>query len=193
MENIEVLDILKSADSLLDGHFLLTSGNHSNRYCQCAKLLQYPDKAQQVVAKIVENLAAANIEADLVVGPAMGGIVVGYELARQLNVRSIFTERENEVMTLRRGFTISPGERVIIAEDVVTTGKSTLETAKVIESYGGKVVALTAIVDRRNKEADIPFPIVAATSLSVDTYPADNCPLCKEGIPIVKPGSRKIV
>lgn len=191
MENQKVLDILRDCESLLEGHFLLTSGNHSNRYCQCAKLLQYPDKSSIVVAEIVKNLGELGIGSDVVVGPAMGGIVIGYELARQLGNRSIFTERENNEMTLRRGFELFEGERVIIAEDVITTGKSTIETAKVIESYGAKVVALACLVDRRGGKYEMPFPVVSATTLQVETFTADECGLCKQGVVIVKLGSRK--
>ncbi len=190
MENKIVLDTLRECESLLDGHFLLSSGKHSNRYCQCAKLLQYPDKAAKVleiVAKKVEKLGAT-----VVVGPAMGGIVVAYELARQLNIRGVFTERVDLDMQFRRGFSVNKGEKVLIAEDVVTTGKSTLETVKAIEALGGEVVGLCCIVDRRAPNISLPFPIFSATSLDVETFEADSCLLCDKGIPTEKPGSRKI-
>ena len=143
-----VVETLKEVGALLEGHFLLSSGRHSNRYCQCAKLLQHPDKAEKVLSIVKEKLEKDNIECDLVVGPAMGGVVVAYELGRQLGKPAIFTERENGEMTLRRGFTIEKGQRVIITEDVVTTGKSFKEAARVIEEQGGIVVAVICIVDR---------------------------------------------
>jgi orotate phosphoribosyltransferase, Thermus family len=190
MENKMVLDILRECGSLLNGHFLLSSGRHSDRYCQCAKLLQYPDKAEQVLAVVAEQVK--DIGATVILGPAMGGIVVAYELARQLGLPGIFTERVDNVMTLRRGFELTPNDKVLISEDVVTTGKSVLETAKVIESFGAEVIGLCCIVDRRVPNATVPFPIYSATSLSVQTFDPDACPLCKEGLPAVKPGSRKM-
>ena len=134
------IEILKETGALLEGHFLLSSGRHSDRYAQNAKLLQYPDKAAEVLAVVAEQLK--DVEIDVVCGPAMGGIIVAYELGRQLGKRAIFTERENNIMTLRRGFEIKPGEKVLITEDVVTTGKSSKETAKVIEELGGEVVGI---------------------------------------------------
>lgn len=192
MENQAVLDTLRKTNSLLEGHFLLTSGKHSDRYCQCAQLLQYPGKAKKVVAFLTEQVK--ELGATVVVGPAMGGIVVGYELARQLGLRSIFTERDSEgSMTLRRNFTLSPEDKVIIAEDVVTTAKSTMETTAVIESYGAQVVALCAVVDRRVPDAiSLPYPVFSATKLDVQTFSADDCALCNSDIPLVQPGSRKM-
>lgn len=190
MENTMVLDTLRACGSLLEGHFLLSSGKHSDRYCQCAKLLQYPDKAEKVLALVAEQVRA--LGADLVVGPAMGGIVVAYELARQLGVPGIFTERADNVMTLRRGFEIKPGDKILITEDVVTTGKSTLEAARVVEGLGGEVIGLCCIVDRRAPGVEVPFPIFAATALNVRTFEAGACPICRAGTPLEKPGSRKM-
>ncbi|WRS26808.1 orotate phosphoribosyltransferase [Oscillospiraceae bacterium MB08-C2-2] len=190
MENKAVLEIFKECGSLLEGHFLLTSGKHSDRYCQCALLLQHPDKAAVVVKEIADQVK--DLAPTVVVGPAMGGVVVAYELARQLGVNGIFTERENGEMTLRRGFHLSPEDRVLISEDVITTGKSTLETVAVIEAAGAKVIGLTALVDRRTPDIQLPFPVYAATTLSVQTFEADACPICEKGTPIVKPGSRKL-
>ncbi|WP_032120551.1 orotate phosphoribosyltransferase [Clostridium amazonitimonense] len=183
-----VIDILKESGALLEGHFLLSSGRHSNKYCQCAKLLQYPDKAAEVL-KIVAN-KLKDIEIDIIVGPAMGGIVVAYELGRQLEKRAIFSERENGVMTLRRGFEIKPSEKVLIAEDVVTTGKSSMETAQLIKSLGGEVVGIASIVDRSS--GDIGLPIYSAIKLNIESYEQSNCPMCKDGIGYIKPGSRDI-
>lgn len=184
-----VLEILKEVDALLEGHFLLSSGKHSNRYCQCAKLLQYPDKAEEVLSVVAEKLK--ELEFDVVVGPAMGGIVVAYELGRQTGKPAIFTEREDGVMTLRRGFEIKKGERVLITEDVVTTGKSSREAAEVIESLGGEVVGIACIVDR-SKGADVGYPVYGCIELDIESYDKDDCPLCSKGLPYAKPGSRKI-
>lgn len=183
-----VLEILKETGALLEGHFLLSSGKHSNRYVQCAKLLQYPDKAEKVVNKIVEKLGDTHF--DIIVGPAMGGIIVSYELGRQTGKPAIFSEREDGVMTLRRGFEIKKGQKVLIAEDVVTTGKSSLETIRVIENYGGEVVGIACIVDRSN--GNIGYPLYSAIKLDIETYEKEECPLCKDNIPYIKPGSRKI-
>lgn len=190
MENKIILDILRECGSLLDGHFLLSSGKHSDRYCQCAKLLQYPDKAAEALAPVTEQVK--DLGATVVVGPAMGGVVVAYELARLLDIRGVFTERIDGDMQFRRGFTLAKGEKVLIGEDVVTTGKSTLETAKAIEALGAVVVGLCCIVDRRAPGIMLPFPIFSATSLDVKTFEPDNCPLCREGIPAEKPGSRRL-
>jgi len=185
--SVDVVQILKECGALLEGHFLLSSGKHSNRYCQCAKLMQYPDKTEKAVSLVAEKVKSLGI--DVVVGPAMGGITAAYELGRQLGVRAIFTERENNVMTLRRGFEIKPGEKILIMEDVVTTGKSSVETANVLESLGGKVIGIGCIVDR--KASEIHLPIYSAVELEFDTYEPDNCSLCKDGSSPVKPGSRK--
>jgi len=190
MENKMVLNTLRECESLLDGHFLLSSGKHSDKYCQCAKLLQHPVAAAKIIEVIAEQVKELNV--DVVVGPAMGGIVVAYELARQLGVRGIFTERVDNVMTLRRGFTLEKGERVLISEDVVTTAKSTMETVKVLEEYGVEIVGLCCLVDRRVPGATTPFPIYSATTLTVQTFEADACPLCEKGLMVEKPGSRKM-
>lgn len=184
-----VLDLLKESNALLEGHFLLSSGKHSDRYVQCAKLLQYPDKAAKALGLVVEKLR--DLDIDIVVGPAMGGIIVAYELGRQLGKPAIFTEREDGEMKLKRGFHIEKGQRVLIAEDVVTTGKSAYEAIKVVEDYGGIVVGIGCIADRSN--GDIKYPLFAGTKLEINTYEKETCPLCKKNLPIVKPGSRKIL
>ncbi|QPK93700.1 orotate phosphoribosyltransferase [Actinomyces sp. zg-332] len=187
-----VLEILKERQALLEGHFLLSSGKHSNRYVQCAKLLMYPDSAEKICSVIEEKLENKGITVDAVVGPAMGGIVVAYELGRALGVRAMFTERENDEMTLRRGFFIKPGEKVLIVEDVVTTGKSSLETIKVLEELGAEVVGIASIIDRTNGKADMEYDLTSAVALEVDAYDNAECPLCAEGeLEVVKPGSRK--
>lgn len=187
INNIDVVEILKECGALLEGHFLLSSGKHSNKYCQCAKLMQFPDKSAIVISNVADKIK--NLGIDVIVGPAMGGIIAAYELGRQLNIRTIFTERENNVMTLRRGFEIHKGERVLIMEDVITTGKSSMETLRVIESLGGKVIGLGCIVDRKSSEVNL--PIYSAIELKFDTYEPENCPLCKDSQP-TKPGSRKL-
>lgn len=186
--SINVVEILKECGALMEGHFLLSSGKHSNKYCQCAKLMQYTDKTERVISIVKEKVKDLGI--DVVVGPAMGGITAAYELGRQLGVRAIFTERENNVMTLRRGFEIEAGERILIMEDVVTTGKSSMETAAVLEGYGGKVLGIGCVVDRKSSEINL--PIYSALELEFETYDSDNCPLCKDGSKPVKPGSRKL-
>lgn len=187
MDNIDVIEILKQCDALLEGHFLLSSGRHSNRYCQCAKLLQYPDKAEQVLKVVKKNIK--DLDFDIIVGPAMGGIIVAYELGRQTGKPAIFTERENGQMTLRRGFEIKKGQRVLIAEDVVTTGKSSLETAEVLKSYGAEVIGICCIVDRSTDKVEL--PVYGAVKLHIESYDQCQCPMCKEGAPYVKPGSRR--
>jgi orotate phosphoribosyltransferase len=184
---VDVIEILKECGALLEGHFLLSSGKHSNKYCQCAKLLQYPDKAEKVISLVYEKVKSLNL--DLIVGPAMGGITAAYELGRQLGIKAIFTERENNVMTLRRGFEIKPGDRILIMEDVVTTGKSSMETAKVLEEAGGIVVGIGCIVDR--KVSEIQLPVYSSIELFFETYDDKNCPLCEKGSKPIKPGSRK--
>ena len=184
-----VIEHLKQSEALLEGHFLLSSGRHSNRYCQCAKLLQYPHRAEKVLAVVAEKLKDTPI--DIVVGPAMGGIIVAYELGRQLGVPAIFTEREEGKMTLRRGFEIHPKQRVLVTEDVVTTGKSSLETIEVLKQHGAEIAGIACIANR--SKDDIGYPIFDAIKLDIESWEPENCPLCKEGIPCVKPGSRKIV
>lgn len=197
---VDVVSILTECKAMLTGHFLLSSGKHSSQYFQCARLLQYPDRAAEVIAgpagRIKAEIAAGKLAVDAVIGPAMGGIVVAYELGRQLGVPAFFTERNDEgVMTLRRGFKINPGDRIVIAEDVVTTGKSTMETAVQIRALGGEVVASICVVDRRPAEAEEPFawPLFAALRQPAVLWEADDCELCREGkLPAEKPGSRKI-
>ncbi|MEF9969970.1 MAG: orotate phosphoribosyltransferase [Ruthenibacterium sp.] len=187
---MENLQILKDCEAFLEGHFLLSSGRHSNAYCQMAKLQQYPDKTAAVLAPVAEKLAKMDI--DVVVGPAMGGIVYAYEIGRQIGKRAIFTERVDNVMTLRRGFEINPGERCLIMEDVVTTGISSLETKKVIEEHGGECIGIACVVDR--SKGTSPLAVIAsAFALNLDTFTPEECPLCKAGkLELVKPGSRKM-
>jgi len=182
---------LRQEDALLRGHFRLSSGLHSDTYVQCARFLRRPDLAATAAAALAGQIQAADLQPDVVVGPAMGGVVIGYELARQLGVPGIFTERDADgQMTLRRGFTIAPGEKVIIAEDVVTTGKSTLEVAKVLRALGAEVLGVASLIDRTGGNGGLNFPHFALLSVQAATYQPDACPLCAAGVPVVKPGSR---
>lgn len=183
-----VIDELKESGALLEGHFLLSSGRHSNRYCQCAKLLQHPNRAERVLAIVTEKVK--NLLIDMVVGPAMGGIIVAYELGRQLGVPAVFTERENGEMTLRRGFEVKKGQRVLVTEDVVTTGKSSLETIKVLQEAGAEVVGIACIVNRST--GDLDYPLYDAIKLDIESWDPAECPLCQKNIPFIKPGSRAI-
>lgn len=189
MSQVDVIQLLKASEALLQGHFLLSSGKHSDGYCQCAKLLMYPDKAEQVCSVIKEKLAGQKV--DMVVGPAMGGIIIAYELGRALGCPAIFTERENDEMTLRRGFQVKAGMKVLVVEDVVTTGKSSFETIKVLEAAGAEVIGIACLADR-TQGANLKLPIYSAVALDIKIYDAEACPLCAaDTIPLVKPGSRK--
>ena len=185
------LEILKSCDAFLEGHFLLSSGRHSSAYCQMAYLQQYPDKCAEAMKSVADQLR--ELEIDVIVGPAMGGIVYAYELARQLGKRAIFNERVDNVMTLKR-FAIQPGERCLIAEDVVTTGISSLETKRVIEEAGGVCLGIACVVDRTKADAPSPIDILAsAVKLDLPNYLPEECPICREGkLPLVHLGSRKM-
>lgn len=188
----KTLELLKKSDALLEGHFILSSGKHSNKYIQCAKLIENPVYCEEVANIIGEKLKEKGIEVDLCVGPAMGGVIISYELARKLGVNAIFTERENGQMTLRRGFEIKEGMKVIIVEDVITTGKSSFETVDVIRSSGAEVLALTSIVNRSNKDEINGLPIISATKIDVDTWDEDEIPDELKNIPATKPGSRSL-
>lgn len=182
-----MIEILKETDALLEGHFLLSSGKHSNRYVQCAKVLRYPDKAEKILKPVAEKLKEMDI--DVLVGPAMGGIIVAYELGRQLGLEAIFTERVDNIMALRRGFEIKEGSKVVICEDVVTTGKSSMEVKELLESMGAKVLAIASIIDRTSSKLEL--DVISSLRVDIDTYDKEDCPLCEAGIEVVKPGSRK--
>ncbi len=184
----EAIEIFKSTHALLSGHFKLTSGRHSNQYMQCAQVLQYPHYAAKLCASLAEHFAAQKV--DVVVGPAMGGIVVAYEVARALGVRSIFTEREQGVMTLRRGFALGKKEKVLVVEDVITTGGSVKEVIEVVKATGAEIVGVGVLVDRSNGQVDFGLPTEAIVRLDIKSFPPEDCPLCKEGQPVTKPGSR---
>lgn len=186
------LDLYRQQDALLEGHFLLSSGLHSDRYLQSALLLQHPEHAATLCKAMVEGLPDELRQAiNVVVGPAMGAVLVSYESARALSVRSLFTERQEGQMVLRRGFGLCPGEKVLVVEDVITTGGSTRECIRGIEAAGGNVIAVASLVDRSAGTAEfgqIPFhPLIR---LAVQTWEAGDCPLCAQGSTPVKPGSR---
>lgn len=188
MTQDEVLDIYQRTGALLSGHFLLSSGLHSGRYLQSALVLQQPDIATRLCAAMAASFK--NDRIDVVIAPALGGVFVSHETARALGVRALFAERVNGELTLRRGFTIKPGERVLVVEDVITTGKSTRETIEVVRKAGGTVIAAASLVDRSGGRAELGVPYRSLVTLDVPTYTAEVCPLCKAGSAPVKPGSR---
>ena len=183
-----ILKIFEQTGALLDGHFLLTSGLHSPRYLQCALVLQYPEHAEFVGRELAAKFSDDRV--DVVVAPAIGGIIVAHETARAIGVRALFTEREAGVMTLRRGFRLSRGERVLVVEDVVTTGGSTRETIDAVINADGVVIGAGSIVDRSDRAVDLGVRRQALLTLDVPAYDPSECPLCKEGVPPIKPGSR---
>ncbi|MBP7055298.1 MAG: orotate phosphoribosyltransferase [Candidatus Omnitrophica bacterium] len=187
MTEKEVLAIFEKHNALLAGHFKLSSGLHSEKYLQCALVLQYPDMA----AALAKALAAKFKGIDVVVGPALGGVTLAYEVARALGVRGLFTERQEGVMMLRRGFSIKPGEKVLVCEDVVTTGKSTKEVIDVVKAAGGVVAGVASVIDRSESPVDFGVPFHSLAKVAVTAYKEDGCPMCKKGLPVTKPGSRK--
>jgi orotate phosphoribosyltransferase len=190
MKNSKILELFEETNALLNGHFLLTSGRHSNQYFQCAMVLQYPEYNTLICSLIAEHFKTSEI--DIVISPAIGGIVVGQEVARQLCKKSVFAEREDKTLTLRRGFQIEEGKRYLVCEDVVTTGGSVFEVMDIVRNGGGIVAGVGYIVDRSNNKVQFGVPQFSTLQLEVVSYDPDDCPLCKQNIPAVKPGSRKI-
>lgn len=189
LEKSQAIQIFSDSGALLEGHFRLTSGRHSNQYMQCAQVLKYPACTELLAQHLAEVFKDDGVE--LVIGPAMGGIVVAYEVARQLGVPGLFTERENGAMALRRGFAIEPGQRVLVVEDVVTTGGSVKEVIEVVQQLGGQVAGVGVLVDRSNGSVDFGVKQAAVLSLDITSWEAESCPMCQEGrMPVVKPGSR---
>ena len=189
MTNEELMQILTETGAYQSGHFKLSSGLHSGNYIQCSQLLKFPRIAEKVCAEIGELFKDENIE--MVVGPAIGGILVAYEVGRALNVPAIFAERENGVMTLRRGFHVEPGTRCVVTEDVLTTGGSAQEVVELLQSKGAEVVAATSIIDRTpGNTIKLKVPFKSLIQLNFPTHNPEECPMCKEGMPIQKPGSR---
>jgi orotate phosphoribosyltransferase len=184
-----LLAVFEETGALLEGHFQLTSGLHSPRYLQCALVLQHPRHAEWIGEELGSRFAGERIGA--VIAPAIGGIIVAHETARALGVRALFTEREAGVMTLRRGFHLDPGERVLVVEDVVTTGGSTRETIDAVKRAGGNVVGAASVIDRSGGAVDLGVRREALLTLEVPVYEPAQCPLCRKGSPAIKPGSRK--
>jgi orotate phosphoribosyltransferase len=189
MTEKEVLSIFEESKALLRGHFRLSSGLHSGQYLQCALVLQFPETAARLAKALAEKFGPGKIDA--VVGPALGGVTWAYEVARALGVRGLFTEREDGKMTLRRGFRISEGERVLVVEDVVTTGGSTKEVIAVVKALGGLVVGVGSVIDRSDGAPDFGVQFKSLARVKVETFEERDCPLCKAGKPVTKPGSRK--
>jgi orotate phosphoribosyltransferase len=190
MDATAILDRFRRSRALLEGHFRLTSGLHSPGYLQCALVLQHPREAEALGAAIADRVRRLGVQT--VLSPALGGIVIGQEVGRALGVRAIFAERQDGRLALRRGFTLEPGEAVLVVEDVVTTGGSTRETIEVARQAGAVVVVAAAIIDRSGgqQKLDVPFHVLAEVSLP--TYDPESCPLCLAGQPVVKPGSRTV-
>ncbi len=191
MTDKEVLNAYEKTGGVLKGHFLLTSGRHSDTYMQSAKLFVHPKESDKIVAALAEKVAP--YKPQIVVSPAVGGIILGYELARQLGVTNIFAERENGSMTFRRGFALEKGTRVVVAEDVVTTGGSVKEVIELCRNMGAEVVACASVVDRSNGKVEFSVPYVPLLSMEVTSWEPDDCPLCKSGVGApYKPGSRSL-
>jgi len=191
MEKQETLQLFKDTGALLQGHFLLTSGKHSSQYMQCAQVLQYPWIAGQFGTELARKFDRLQIET--VIGPAMGGIIVAHEVARALRVKSIFAERQDGKMALRRGFKLAVGAKVLVVEDVVTTGGSVKEVLDIVREVGAVPIGVGAIVDRSGGQADFDgLPFHSLLQVDIETYEPESCPLCAQGLPWEKPGSRGI-
>lgn len=184
----EVLELLEKTEGVLHGHFCLTSGLHSNIYFQCAKLYQYPDIVEKIAKKLAQILK--DVEFDTIVAPAIGALIIGYETAKQSGKRNLFVERKDGVMQLRRGYRLSKGEKIVIIEDVITTAKTIKETIEATKEYGVEVAAVGCIVDRTCGKTGL--NIKSLMQIEPVTYEPENCPLCKQGLPLVKPGSREV-
>ena len=190
MTRDELLDLYRRSGALLEGHFRLTSGLHSPGYLQCALVLQHPQHAAALGAAIAERVRG--VGANVVLSPALGGVVIGQEVGRALGVRAIFAERQDGTLSLRRGFTLGPGDRVLVVEDVMTTGGSTREAIEVAKAAGGEVVGTASIVDRSGGTIAFDVPFTSLLAIALPTYEPEKCPLCAQGLPVVKPGSRQI-
>jgi orotate phosphoribosyltransferase len=188
VQHDDLLSLFRGSGALLEGHFRLTSGLHSPKYLQCALVLSDPVDAASLAAALAPRVG--DLGATVVLSPALGGIVIGHEVARALGIRAIFAERQDGALTLRRGFTLGSADRVLVVEDVVTTGGSTRETMEVARAAGATVVGAASIVDRSGGHSSLGVPYQALLSLSVPTYDPASCPLCAQGMPVVKPGSR---
>ena len=187
----ELLDLFRKSGALLEGHFRLSSGLHSTGYLQCALVLQHPESAERLGRAIAESVR--QLRPTVVLSPALGGVVIGHEVGRALGVRALFAERLDGTLMLRRGFTLEASDRVLVVEDVCTTGGSTRETMQVATAAGGHIIGAAAIVDRSGGRAAFDVPFHALLAVDLPTYQPDSCPLCAEGLPVVKPGSRPAV
>ena len=185
----EVLELFEKSGALLKGHFKLSSGLHSEKYLQCALVLQYPDIAERLSKALANKFSGEKI--DVVIGPALGGVTLAYEVARAIGRRGLFTERQDGKMVLRRGFSISQGEKVLVVEDVVTTGGSTKEVIDLVKSFGADVIGVGSIIDRSSAGIDFGAPFKPLAKVDVETFEEGKCPLCKKQAPITKPGSRR--
>ncbi len=188
MNEKDVLEIFHEKHALLTGHFKLSSGLHSQSYLQCALVVQYPDIAEKLAKEIAKKFSKEKI--DFVIGPALGGVTLAYEVARALKVRGLFAERQDGAMTLRRGFAIGKAERALVVEDVITTGGSTKEVIELVKNAGGTVVGVASIIDRSSEPVDFGVPFASLAKIKVETYQEADCPFCKLSLPITKPGSR---
>ena len=184
-----LLDLYRRSGALLEGHFRLTSGLHSPGYLQCALVLQHPQHAEALGRSIAD--LTRQLRPTVVLSPALGGVVIGQEVARALGVRALFAERQDGVLTLRRGFIISEADRVLVVEDVLTTGGSTRETMQVARAAGGQVVGAASIVNR-GRDVELGVPYVSLVQIDLPTFEPDKCPLCAQGMPVIKPGSRPV-
>jgi len=184
-----IISLLLKTGGLLRGHFLLSSGLHSPQYLQCALLLQHPKRATHLGKELAKKFSQEKI--DVVIGPALGGIIIAYEVARALETKALFAERVEERMQIRRGFKINEGERVLVVEDVITTGGSVKEVINLVTELGGIVIGVGALIDRSQSDINLGVPLKTLAKLNIETYSKETCPLCRQGLPLVKPGSRK--
>ena len=190
MTEAQVKELLVKHGALLEGHFLLTSGLHSGQYVEKFQVLQYPKATEELCAGFAEKFKDEKI--DVVIGPVTGGIILAHETAKHFGTRAIFAERENGKMTIKRGFEIKPGERVLVVEDIVTTGGSVMEVIEVVKELGGVIAGVAILVDRSGGTVDFGAPAKAMLTLNIQNYTPEECPYCKQGLPLVKRGSRKI-
>jgi len=189
----ESLKILKRTDALLEGHFILSSGLHSKQYVQCAQLLSYPNEAMIICSSLAEKIKDKIKNIDIILSPALGGVVVGYEIGRQLNIKSIFAERESGNLILRRGFDLPEKSNVLIVEDVITTGKSALECSQLVSSKKANLVGFACIIDRSSKKIFKEHDIISQLKINIETYEEGHLPKELENIKAIKPGSRNII
>lgn len=188
---MDCIEILRDTGAVLEGHFLLTSGRHSDRFIQCAQVLQYPDKAKELCQRLAEQFHDFDVET--VIGPAVGGIIVAYEVARHLNARAIYADKKEGNLVLGRGFRFRPGERTLVVEDVTTTGGSVKKVVDIVRENGGKTVGVGVLVDRTAGKIEYPVPSRSVVQLQVESYLSEECPLCKKGIPLMDPDTRRLI